>query len=43
MALQPVFGAMSDRIGRRTAMIWFGALATFTVPIMSALHGVTAR
>jgi MHS family alpha-ketoglutarate permease-like MFS transporter len=37
-----VFGAMSDRIGRRTAMIWFGALATLcTVPIMSALHGVT--
>jgi MHS family dicarboxylic acid transporter PcaT-like MFS transporter/MHS family alpha-ketoglutarate permease-like MFS transporter len=42
MCLQPLFGAMSDRIGRRTAMIWFGGLATLcTVPIMSALHGVS--
>lgn len=42
MAMQPLFGALSDRIGRRTAMVWFGALATLcTVPIMSALHGVT--
>ncbi|QNA90864.1 MFS transporter [Massilia sp. Dwa41.01b] len=41
MALQPVFGALSDRIGRRTSMMWFGALAAiFTVPIMSALARV---
>jgi MHS family alpha-ketoglutarate permease-like MFS transporter len=41
MALQPAFGALSDRIGRRTSMIAFGALATvFTVPILSALRGV---
>jgi MHS family alpha-ketoglutarate permease-like MFS transporter len=41
MALQPVFGALSDRIGRRTSMIAFGALAAiFTVPIMSTLRGV---
>jgi MHS family alpha-ketoglutarate permease-like MFS transporter len=25
MAMQPLFGALSDRIGRRTSMIWFGA------------------
>jgi MFS transporter, MHS family, alpha-ketoglutarate permease len=41
MALQPVCGALSDRIGRRTAMIWFGVLATVcTVPIMTTLGGV---
>jgi MHS family alpha-ketoglutarate permease-like MFS transporter len=41
MALQPLFGALSDRIGRRTSMIAFGALATiFTVPIMTTLRGV---
>ncbi len=41
MVLQPIFGALSDRIGRRTSMIAFGALATiFTVPIMSSLRGV---
>ncbi|MGB9109579.1 MAG: MFS family transporter [Telluria sp.] len=41
MAMQPLFGALSDRIGRRTSMIAFGALAAlFTVPIMSTLRGV---
>ena len=38
MLMQPLFGALSDRIGRRTSMIWFGALATLsTVPILRAL------
>jgi MHS family dicarboxylic acid transporter PcaT-like MFS transporter/MHS family alpha-ketoglutarate permease-like MFS transporter len=42
MLMQPLFGALSDRIGRRTSMIWFGALATLsTVPIMRALAHVT--
>jgi MHS family alpha-ketoglutarate permease-like MFS transporter len=41
MVLQPIFGALSDRIGRRTSMIAFGALAAiFTVPIMTTLRGV---
>jgi MHS family alpha-ketoglutarate permease-like MFS transporter len=41
MVLQPVFGALSDRIGRRTSMIAFGLLAAvFTVPIMTTLRGV---
>jgi MHS family alpha-ketoglutarate permease-like MFS transporter len=40
MALQPVFGALSDRIGRRTSMILFGILAAIcTVPIMTTLRG----
>lgn len=41
MAMQPLFGALSDRIGRRTSMLWFGGLATIcTAPIMFALAGV---
>ena len=41
MCLQPIFGALSDRIGRKTSMIWFGALAAIaTVPIMTALRSV---
>jgi MHS family alpha-ketoglutarate permease-like MFS transporter len=41
MALQPLFGALSDRIGRRTSMIAFGVLATLcTAPVMFALRGV---
>jgi MHS family alpha-ketoglutarate permease-like MFS transporter len=41
--MQPLFGALSDRIGRRTSMIWFGGLATVcTAPIMFALGGVTS-
>jgi MHS family alpha-ketoglutarate permease-like MFS transporter len=41
--LAPLFGALSDRIGRRTSMLWFGGLATLcTVPILHALGGVTS-
>lgn len=43
MLAQPLFGALSDKIGRRTSMLCFGALATlFTVPILSALQNVTS-
>jgi MHS family alpha-ketoglutarate permease-like MFS transporter len=38
MALQPVYGALSDRIGRKTLLIGFGVAGTlFTVPLLSAL------
>ncbi|MBI0474614.1 MFS transporter [Sphingomonas sp. MA1305] len=40
-ALQPVAGALSDRIGRRPLMIGFGVLGLIaTVPIFSALERV---
>jgi MHS family alpha-ketoglutarate permease-like MFS transporter len=43
MIMQPAFGALSDRIGRRKSMIWFGGLATLcTVPILHALKDVTS-
>ena len=38
---QPLFGAMSDRIGRRTNMLIFGVMATLlTMPLLRALSGV---
>lgn len=43
MLLQPAFGALADRIGRRNNLIVFGALSTLlTVPLMGALAGVTS-
>jgi len=41
MLLQPLFGALSDRIGRRTSMLIFGAwMVVATVPVLSALAHV---
>jgi len=38
--MQPLFGALSDRIGRRSNMLLFGGLGTLaTVPIFIALSG----
>ncbi|MEI7087896.1 MFS transporter [Pectobacterium versatile] len=43
MLLQPFFGAMSDRIGRRSSMLCFGGLAALlTVPILTVLQNVTS-
>lgn len=42
MLLQPLFGAISDRIGRRNSMLCFGVFTVLaTVPILSALAHVT--
>jgi MHS family alpha-ketoglutarate permease-like MFS transporter len=43
MLLQPVVGALSDRVGRRPVLIAFGVLGTlFTYPILTALGSVTS-
>ncbi|WP_279048310.1 MFS transporter [Cedecea davisae] len=43
MVIQPFFGALSDRIGRRTSMLCFGGLAAIlTVPILTALQNVNS-
>ncbi len=37
--LQPVYGALSDKIGRRWLLIWFGAMGTlFTIPLLRSLE-----
>ncbi len=37
-AMQPLFGAISDRVGRRPVLMWFGIMGTLcTVPILTAL------
>lgn len=42
MCMQPCFGALSDRIGRRASMLWFGALgAICVVPILATLKTVS--
>jgi MFS family permease len=43
MLLQPVFGALSDRIGRRNNMILFTALGSIAAaPLLFALGGVSS-
>ena len=39
MLLQPLYGALSDRIGRRALLVAFGVLGTlFTVPLLTAIR-----
>ncbi|MBV9490070.1 MAG: MFS transporter [Verrucomicrobia bacterium] len=42
MLVQPVFGALSDKIGRRASLRGFGVLSLlFTAPLLNALGAVT--
>jgi MHS family dicarboxylic acid transporter PcaT-like MFS transporter len=42
MCMQPLFGMLADKIGRRNSMLWFGALGTLcTVPILMTLKTTT--
>jgi MFS transporter, MHS family, alpha-ketoglutarate permease len=39
LCLQPLYGAISDRLGRRPLLIWFGVTGTiFTIPLLALLQ-----
>jgi MHS family alpha-ketoglutarate permease-like MFS transporter len=39
MCLQPIYGALSDRIGRKPLLIWFGVMGTIaTIPLLVFLQ-----
>jgi MHS family alpha-ketoglutarate permease-like MFS transporter len=41
--LQPIYGALSDRIGRKPLLVGFGVLGTIcTVPLLYTLHDATS-
>jgi MFS transporter, MHS family, alpha-ketoglutarate permease len=40
LILQPLYGALSDKIGRKWLLVWFGVMGTIcTIPLLYALQG----
>ena len=43
LCLQPIYGAISDRVGRKPLLVWFGLLGTiFTIPLLRTLQATTS-
>jgi MHS family alpha-ketoglutarate permease-like MFS transporter len=43
LCLQPIYGALSDRVGRKPLLLWFGVMGTvFTIPLLRALQSATS-
>src|SRR5262245_45525442 len=42
LCLQPVYGAISDTVGRKPLLVWFGVMGTvFTIPLLRTLQATT--
>jgi MHS family alpha-ketoglutarate permease-like MFS transporter len=43
LCLQPIYGAISDKIGRKLVLTWFGVTGTlFTIPLLYSLQDTTS-
>lgn len=43
LILQPTYGALSDKVGRKPLLVWFGVTGTlFTIPLLYALQATTS-